>query len=292
MATARPPKSILKKSAYSAQTTKSKAERDRETALFHANLIQKQKDTELTILLSTETLIDYPLAASPYNASSPSPSDAASFKAYLRLFQPSDYDALIEERNINEHCGYTLCSNPRLRDKSGGKYRILGTGGKAKDFRVVETKDLEKWCSDGCARRALYVRVQLSECPAWERGAMESNIDIDLLDEPKDEDVAMAEGLEGLSLQDKQQDAKDLALERGDGGRAIKTGMVDVVIQEKEVRRPPEAPSLGDDELSGRLDTMHLTLEGYTSKFTGRRQQDFKMEDDDDNDDNRDDWMI
>jgi hypothetical protein len=274
MATAKQPRSILKKASYPA-TTSSKEDRDREVALYHANLIQQRKDIELNILFSTETLIDYPLAKSPYNASNPSPTDAKEFKQFLRPFQPTDYDELIHERNINEKCGYTLCPNARVKDGSGGKYRILGTNGKAKDFRVVEKEELEKWCSEACAKRALYVRVQLSESPAWERDAAGSTVNIDLLDEPKFAEGAIAEGLEKMNLEGdkavKQQDVADLALERGDTGLAAKNGLVDVNIQEKEVQRPAQAPSL--DDLSGRLDTMHLTLEGHTPEFGSRRQR-------------------
>jgi hypothetical protein len=275
MATAKPLKSILKKTSYPA-TTAAKPDRDREVALYHANLIQERKDVELTILLSTETLIDYPLAKPPYNASNPSPSDAKTFKDLLRPFQPSDYDALILERNINDHCGYTLCPNPRVKDGVAGTYRLIGTNGKAKDFRVVEKGEVEKWCSEACAKRALYVRVQLSESPAWERTAEEYGVKIDLLDEPKSEDAAVVEGLENLKLseaQDKKQGAANLALERGDTGFAAKNGLVDVKIQEKDVQRPAAAPSLDDENLSGKLETLHLTLEGHTSSFGSRRER-------------------
>ena len=276
MATPMTPKSILKKGSYPAATT-SKADRDRDVALYHANLIQERKDIELNILLSTETLIDYPLAGDPYNASNPSPSDAQTFKALLRQFQPSDYDALILERNINEHCGYTLCPKPRIKDGAEGKYRLVGTSGKAKDFKVVERAELEKWCSDACARRALYVRVQLSERPAWERETINA-VDVDLLDEPKSEQDLVADAvgkmdLHGSAGTENKQKAADLAWERGDQGFATRNGLVHVNIQEKEVPRPPEAPSIDTVDLSGRLDSMHLTLEGHTSSFGSQRQK-------------------
>lgn len=278
MATDKQPKSILKKAAAYPATSKTKADRDRETALYHANLIQQRKDLELQILLSIETLIDYPLASSPYNAAHPSPSDSESFKEHIQPFQPSDYDDLITERNVNDRCGYTLCPNARMKEEGGGKYRLIYRTGRAADFKITEKSELEKWCSEACARRALYVRVQLSESPAWERGAIESGIKIDLLDEPSfTEDVATAE-MQGLSIadQDVQREDKgkaDLALERGDRGRAAKNGLVDVTIQEKDISKPVEAPSLEDADLSGRLDTMHLTLEGHTQSFGTQRQK-------------------
>jgi RNA polymerase II-associated protein 2 len=291
MATAKQPKSILKKASYPA-TTSSKEDRDREVALYHANLIQQRKDIELNILFSTETLIDYPLAKAPYDASNPSPADAREFKKLLRPFQPTDYDELIQERNINEKCGYTLCSNPRVKDGGGGKYRIIGANGKAKDFKVVEKEELEKWCSEACAKRALYVRVQLSESPAWEREAVGSTVHIDLLDEPKSTDGAVDESAEANvdgGKEEKRQDAADLALERGDKGLAAKNGLVDVKIQEKDIQTQAQAPSL--DDLSGRLDTMHLTLEGHTPEFGSRRERRHaeELEDEDDPDT---DWKI
>lgn len=308
-ATKQPPKSILKKTSYPATTApasatpayKTKEERDRETALYHANLIQQRKDIELEILFSTEALIDYPLERSGYDASNPSPTDAKTFKELLRPFQPDDYDALIVERNINDHCGYTLCPKPRVRETGGGKFRILGMNGKAKDFRVVDKEELEKWCSPACAKRALYVRVQLSETAAWERGAVESSINIDLLDEPKSEDTAMAERMEqmdlGVDSAASRKDNANLALERGDKALAARNSLMDIKIQEKEVTKPPQPPSM-DHDLSGRLDSMHLTLEGHTSTFENRKQRrhkeelDTNMDGEDDDSEEDTDWQI
>ncbi|KAK0112726.1 hypothetical protein ONS95_014462 [Cadophora gregata] len=284
-------------------------ERNREIALYHAQLIQQRKDTELEILLSTETLIDYPLSRPPiYTASSPSPTDTRTFKKLLAPFTTSDYDALIEERNINEHCGYTLCPNERVRERGGGTYRLLGMSGKAKDFRVVRKEELEKWCSEGCARRALYVRVQLSETPAWERGVSASvgRSRIDLLDEPKSEEDTVMEGIERLDLdgdrdrngegsQKKGREESDLALERGDRGMGSKGGLVDVKVLERDVTRKAEPPTLGEEDLSGRLE--HLALEGYTSKFEDQRKTLLEREretDDDEMDEDEEDtdWKL
>lgn len=290
------PKSILKKSTktpYPA-TTGTKEERDRELALYHARLIQQRKDIELEILYSTETLLDFPLATAPYDSSNPSPADAKIFKDLLRPFQPSDYDALIVERNINNRCGYTLCSNPPRKDNGGGKYRMVGKNGKGKDFRVVDKKELEKWCSEACAKRALYVRVQLDETAAWERGGVESVIIIDLLDEPKSGGDIVVEGLQKLHIGDgdtEKQDAADLALERGDRGVTAKNGLVEVKIQEKDVQRMPEPPSLQDSDLSERLDTMHLTLEGHTPRFDGSRRH-RRREEDEESEEEDTDWKI
>lgn len=267
MATNTPLKSILKKANYPATSaTASKEARDRETALFHANLIQQRKDIELEIVLSIEQLIEFPLATAPHDAANPAPADASAFKKHLRNFQPSDYESLIEERNIDKKCGYTLCANPRPVETGGG-FRLIGTNN-VKDFRVVPKKELERWCSPACAKRALYVKVQLNESPAWERQSQQA--DVDLLDEPKSEDGSITSGLQNLQLSEHDilhQNAADLALERGDIGRAAIHGKVKVDIQEKQVSDNAEPPSLGPQELSDQLRSLHLAVEGYKSNF-------------------------
>jgi RNA polymerase II-associated protein 2 len=267
MATNKPLKSILKKSNLPPSRPTTKEDHDREVALYHANLIQQQKDIELEILLSTERLIDFPLQNN-FTAADPAPSDIALFKTLLQPFQPSDYDCLIEERNINEHCGYTLCSNPRAKDGSQGGFRIIGKTGKAKDFKIVPKEELEKWCSEDCAKRAMYVKVQLSERPGWERAA--SSRQIELLGERKTEaemrEAQLTEDLRKLNLGHMQQN-EDLALERGDRGVAATNGLVDVSIREKEITGFAEAPLLDRDDLNGRFAEMHLGLEGYIPRL-------------------------
>lgn len=287
MAPPKTPKSILKKTSYPATSTTaiatpSREERDRETALYHAQILQGRKEIELDILSAIEELLDYPLAGPSHDSSNPSPEDTKGFKHLLKPFQPSDYDDLVLERNINDSCGYALCAKPRKKESLGGKYRIIGTRGRAKDFKVVDRGELERWCSEICARRALYIRVQLSESPAWERDVAESFVNIDLLDEPKSLDVVDA--LEMMEITDQEiqgskQDREDLALERGDQTFASRNRLVDVKIMEKDIERMAEAPSLEED-LSGKMKTMHLTLEGHTPRFVNNKQL-FEEDDED-----------
>lgn len=223
-----------------------------------------------------ETLIDYPLSGAPYSPSNPSPTDARTFKTLLRPFQPSDYDALIVERNINERCGFALCATPNRKERGGGVYRLTGMNGRAKDFKVVKKEELEKWCSEACAKRALYVRVQLGESPAWEReGAAYGGGDIELLDEPRTEEDVVAEGIGMMDIsssagedEGRIQDNANLALERGDRDK-MRSGLMDIRIRENETRGA-QPPSFDTEELSGRLDTMHLTMEGHTPSFGSR----------------------
>ncbi|KAH8596010.1 Rtr1/RPAP2 family-domain-containing protein [Bisporella sp. PMI_857] len=291
MATSNMPKSILKKTAYPATAsrasgTMTKAERDRETALYHAHLIQQRKDTELEIFASMEELMEYPLALPPYDASNPSPVDAKNLKAYLRPYQPSDYDALIVERNINDRCGFALCRNKNAKDGKGGKYRILGRN--SKDFRVVETAETEKWCSQACAKRALYVRVQLSEVPAWERNGF-GEVDIDLLDEPKTADDIITDKFGEMDIDDdgaenKRQAGAVLALERGEKKSDSRNRLVAVSIRENVVEGPVQPPSFDTGGLSDQMDALHLTLEGHISRFDARNATGDRRNSDEDTD--------
>ncbi|QSS62744.1 hypothetical protein I7I51_02483 [Histoplasma capsulatum] len=143
-------------------------------ALHHARQIQARKDTEAIILSRIEELLSFP--SSPIAlASSPLPEDVKAFKEALIPFQPSDYDNLILERNIDGRCGYALCANEHRKEDPRARFRVLwgkkgsGPGGRGKEMKVVPKEQIEKWCSDECAERAMYIRVQLIQQPAWER---------------------------------------------------------------------------------------------------------------------------
>ncbi|KAI1004530.1 hypothetical protein K3495_g3681 [Podosphaera aphanis] len=262
MTTAKHPKSILKKSTHSVAA--SRADRNREIAVYHANIIQQRKNFELEILFSTETLIDYPLAPSPYDASNPSPVDSGNFKKLIQAFQPSDYDALILERNINDRCGYALCPNTRKKECTG-TYRLIGTNGKAKDFRIVESKNRDKWCSDICAKRALYIRVQLSEIPIWERLATEENLQIDLLSEPKEQEIF--ESMADMKIESNEGSSETCTTPcsppklNSKGDDIPKKATLCITVNEKNSIEPARAPSMR----SGMNENSHLELEGYTT---------------------------
>ncbi|KAF4973637.1 hypothetical protein FSARC_115 [Fusarium sarcochroum] len=253
-----PPKGILKK-------PKSIKERDvdpREIAIEHAKIIQHRKELEAEILDNLVVLSEYPLVREPpYNASDPAPSDVADFKAHVRLFQPSDYDDLIIERNVNELCGYSLCARPRRQTGPGGEWKI--TNG-----NIVKRGDLEKWCSKQCARRALYVKVQLNETAAWERAGI-PDIEIDLLDEDRSKETEVdraARELGKLKLEEQRQAARDtaaLALERGEPNPSQgKDKKMNITLKEKDAKAPSttsDKPEVYDDE--------HLLVEGYKTKL-------------------------
>ena len=162
--------------------------RHRATAVRHAALLEEKKKFKSRILDLVLEAYDLPShrISSPGEASSV---DIQLFKTCLGLFQPSDFDDLVRERNIDDRCGYALCTNPNKKLAPGGDKVWNGKGGR--QFRLVERAELEKWCSIECDQRAAFVRAQLSTEPAWLRDSQSGNMK--LLDEmPKTGDLADA----------------------------------------------------------------------------------------------------
>ncbi|KAI1763754.1 Rtr1/RPAP2 family-domain-containing protein [Hypoxylon sp. FL1150] len=244
----------------------------RDVAVQQALVIQQQYVLEDQIQDAIIALSYFPLARTsagqPYDSTNPAPSDADAFREHIRPFQPGDYEDMIEERNTRGLCGYALCAKPRTKVAGGGEFKLINFG--RKDFNIVPRKELERWCSQQCARRAMYVKVQLNETAAWERAGIPS-IRIELLDEPsqvrsEDDDAAarVARELQNLQIdKDKKasRDATELALERGDAKNAKSTRDIDVDIQEKDVVMAAQEPSPAKDNEG------HLILDGYKTKF-------------------------
>ena len=220
------PRSILKK-----PPTNTQEERNRQIALQHANLIQQRKDVELEILSAIETLIDCP-SPGQSDAALPRSSDLRLVEEALNIFQPSDFDNVTEERNINHRCGYVFCPRPNRRQNTNATFRILQSSSRGRTgLNVVPTRDLEKWCSDECGRRALWLRVQIAEEPAWERRDAKTRKFM-LLDSKPDAGVesadaslsAMMHSLEMGADEDTLTEMIDgLALERGDRNLSVRS---------------------------------------------------------------------
>jgi hypothetical protein len=250
-----------------------KREEAKEIAIRHAQILQQQKDLQTTIFDAINTLTEFPLSGeAPFSSSNPAPSDVAQFKALVRLFQPSDYDDLIEERNIMDHCGYALCGQRRRHYPRGGEFKFVNKN--RGNFDIMRREELEKWCSEACARRALYIKVQLNETAAWERVGL-PDLPLELLGEdekdPADsDDDGLAKDASRLKLEDKRKAAQDstaLALERGDVGQksAPTKRKMNVTIREKVVSTPakaPELPASTDAE-----DESHRIVEGHKIRF-------------------------
>ena len=242
------------------------------TALHHAAQIQLRKDLESLILDNLEALLEFPTTQQP--ASNPAYQDVVSFKELISPFQPSDYDSLIEERNINDLCAYALCPNKCPPAPRAGGYRLFGGNGPARDFKIVRAKDVGRWCSEDCTRRALYIKVQLSEMPAWERiGSAEIELygEREARSEQQKRDDALAEQVAQLEIAPKRQWQQDLENERPENGRneAERLGLIrDEVMENNEQNmRRPLPPRLDDQEMVDGMRGLHL-VEGYASRFS------------------------
>ncbi|PWY73686.1 hypothetical protein BO70DRAFT_341706 [Aspergillus heteromorphus CBS 117.55] len=248
-------------------------------ALHHAHQIQAQKDTETLILDRILELVTLPSSPSA-DPAAPSPEDARAFKSALVPFQPADYDNLLLERKIEGLCGYGLCPRPHRQEDARGTYRITwgakgsGPGGRGRDMNIVPKEKLEMWCSDECAERAMYIRVQLAEEPVWERRADDARgQDLLLLEEGRARSQQgkgkgkmrssatsssdMANDIARLSVRDDNR-SRELALERGDAHPALYTGRVGINVQENyNAQGPATAPQMRPgDETGG-------SIEGY-----------------------------
>lgn len=263
-------------------------------ALHHAHRIQSQKDTESLILDRILDLVSFPYSPTA-DPSTPSLEDALLFKNALVPFQPTDYDNLIQERNIEGLCGYSLCPREHRREEGGGMFRIKygakgsGPGGRGREMNIVPKEKLEMWCSDECAERAMYIRVQLVQEPVWERRGDDSrNKDLLLLEEAREQQgrslrsgdntatVGQVAGqLENMhmhgpeardmaaQMQDLSLRSQELALERGDSstGAFQHDGRVGVRIMENEnFSHAAAPPQMRPEDFQGG------SIEGYFPK--------------------------
>lgn len=185
------PKSILKKTPVPSTTpsdvvainpgprattgTKPTPSEARAIALSHAHALQIRKALELSILMSLEELVDFPTPVPAFSETSTTHHDTPALKLHLRYFQPSDYDSLIHERNILKLCGYPLCSEPK-KSKATSNHVLIDKG--LSTMRFVPRAKLERFCSDLCARRGLWLRVQLNDEPSWLRGDVLEGVEV------------------------------------------------------------------------------------------------------------------
>jgi hypothetical protein len=256
-----PPKPILKKSTVSTNAppaNKPVNPRHLAVARHHATVLEDRKRVEAAVLDAVMALMDFP-AAPDADAKRPSPADAQFFQTAIIPFQPADYDALIEERNIADKCGYALCARPKKKARSTARKQFVDT---EHGVEIVDRKVLEVWCSDDCAKRALYVRVQLSEEPAWMRqGGYLDKIELMVENEAEHQKALPLRLRQGGTTRaaDEEEDVTaawaalddakaDLALERGEKpGQLSKANndlIQDQIMERVSSSAPPQPPSL------------------------------------------------
>ena len=88
--------------------------------------------------------------------------DKATMIEAARYIQPTGYEDVIEERNIEDWCGYPMCSNKRQTMNS--KYKIS-----LSERKVFDQTELSTFCSIDCLQRSKFYAAQLSDIPVWSR---------------------------------------------------------------------------------------------------------------------------
>ncbi|KIW81068.1 hypothetical protein Z517_04091 [Fonsecaea pedrosoi CBS 271.37] len=222
------------------QSESNREDRIRSTALRHARDIEERKKLQARIADLVVEAFDLP-SRPDADPAKPQPSDASLFRHCLGLFQTSDFDDLVYERNVDNRCGYALCPRPNLKLTHGGQKVWNQKGGK--DFKLVDKSELERWCSKACQERAAFVRAQLGAEPAWLRTGQ--TLDIRLLDEVDSESLAYP--FKGLSLAEAPdaeiaERMQALALERGELKVNADDSVVDLIERDSDVI--PSAPAL------------------------------------------------
>lgn len=89
--------------------------------------------------------------------------DKLLLKYLSRFLTPSNYDEIIQERNINKYCGYPLCSMPpsRVKDVMSGSF--------AKS-KMLPYAYLNEFCSKHHYQCSVFYRAQLEEEALFSRG--------------------------------------------------------------------------------------------------------------------------
>jgi hypothetical protein len=261
-----------------------------EVALQHAQQIQTQKDAEEVILTRILELLELPSSPTA-DPATPSEEDTNKFKYALATFRPSDYDNLILERNYEDSCGYTLCPRKHRKQNTGrgggGGFQFKygpkgsGPGGRGRSVEIVPQDQVEKWCSDACAERALWIRVQLSEEPVWERRADDKRgINILLLEEARARRLkapaatstiaSVADDMNNMMLGNSSNRSRTLAMERGDTSSVRRDGRVPFTLRENELgdHSAASAPQLRPEDMDGG------SIEGYVPRRQDERAVD------------------
>lgn len=246
MAAKVPARSILKQQHNTPQPALSdeqqvQAEKDRRNlsiALRHATRIQGQKNVEAQIA-NIEVLLELPTGLS-FTAS-----EASKFVSLLQIFQPSDFDNLVEERRIEGRCGYALCANAPRSAK-------LGAGAAWK----LKAQGAGDYCSNDCLRKALYVKTQLSGVPAWEREPGEQPEIV--LHEDDRMTAPASQSTSDHSAQQRVANVQELAFERGETSASHKPGQV---MKANIVEKPNVSRTTLNPVSNGA--TSHTAIEGY-----------------------------
>lgn len=207
----------------------------------------------MTILDSVLRLLELPRTPNA-DPTRPSESDAAEFRQTIVQFKPNDYDMAIEERHSNGSCGYALCPRPAKKVKGGGKFAFVET---ASDLHIMPRKIAELWCSQDCAKRAMYVKVQLGETLP----ALRKVDDIELMIEKTEAGQSITLPFRPRNQGSAQRaNASEQSTAQSSGVNRVTDGILKMDIVEKQFSSAnPQPPTLGDQQSQ----ESYASVEGY-----------------------------
>jgi RNA polymerase II-associated protein 2 len=215
-------------------------ERIRSTALSHARNLEDQKAMRNRVLDLVIQVVDLPSNPTS-NPARPLAADVALLKQGLCLFQPSDLDDVILERNVYDKCGYGLCPRPNTKVEGSSENRIIWGKRSGPAFKIVPRAELERWCSKVCEDRTAFIRVQLGKEPAWLRSSPIQ--EIKLLDESDnhDSDQALVRDVSTLDIDTTPASGSEVrsSLEKGRQDQADVTERLKQLSIERGDRRAP-----------------------------------------------------
>lgn len=198
-------------------------------AIKHALLIDHQRKTQDQVLNHIELMLDFP------RSSEPTTQDATQFLQLVSIFQPSNFDELVEERRIDRKCGYPLCSDePRglhLKDSETWKLK----------------KGAADWCSNECMRKGFYIKAQLGEVPAWERvPGLQAPVVLHEDDRHLTPTLAAdSDEAKTRHVQQRVAERTELAMERGEQTASLRPDqvMTDFIVEKMPSAKPPQTAS-------------------------------------------------
>ena len=231
--------------------------RARAVAIRHALSLEDKKKLQTRVLDMIVLLFDLP-SEETTDPVHPAKIDAQAFRECLAIFRPSDLDEAVQERNIDNRCGYAMCRRPNV--KLGASTRWDSKVGK-----FVERPDNMSWCSLECKERNAFVRSQLSLEPAWLRQQTPEHIRL-LSDVASTDSDTLPTHLERLQIQESSSTHQDtqemLAIERGEPHTRVGG---DIPILEKETTKPTEPPRYNPSI------AVNDVLEGLPIRSIGRK---------------------
>ena len=223
--------------------------RIRAVATQHALSIQEKKNLQGKVLDMILTAYDLPSPATT-DPAHPDSTDATTFRECLRIWRPSDLDELIQERNLDDRCGYALC---RKANQKQTRTKVWAK----KEGTFVDKRVDERWCSDECKQRNDFVRRQLSSEPAWLRQDQINRITLLTDAAPENE---LGDLLVQREHERKTNYQEALALERG---QTAAKPLQDIPIHEKTNTAEPKPPTFTPQITVGDV------LEGMPIRQTG-----------------------